>query len=149
MTAVSQWITTTLCLRSEEDINLLYVVEVEEGDQVYRCFSTENYYQALVVAKRVFNKLKTRQNIGDFGVLIEAPQGRGVTYDINAFSYEPDFNDSSKFYEELVNDLEYQLADENKNINLLFREAVNRHRLNEYQEQKLLQKLKECRSEKR
>lgn len=132
-------ISTSLILRSEERENLLYVVEIEENKRVHNCFSSENYFQALLVAKRIFSKLKTKQSeIGDFEVIVEAQQGRGITYDINEFSFNPDFTNTDDFYEELCNEFESRKFKSKLNNNTLFRKIVQEQKLNEYQEQQFL-----------
>lgn len=152
MTAVdiNEILPISLVLRTEEEHNLLYVVEIEDDDKTYRCYASENYDQALLVARKVFSKLKTKQQqIGDFAVMIESPQGRGISYDVNHFTCDPSFDDAEDFYEDLVNEFEYEQAIRRVDNNTLFREIVGKNKLNEYQEQRFLQYLKELRHEKR
>ena len=133
-------ISTSLILRSEERENhLLYVVEIEENKKVHNCFSSENYFQALLVAKRIFSKLKTKQaDIGDFEVIIEAQQGRGITYEINEFSFDSSFTNTDDFYKELCNEFETRKFVTKSNNNTLFIKIVQEQKLNEYQEQQFL-----------
>lgn len=134
-----QKIATSLTLRSEERENLLYIVEIEENKKVHHCFSSENYFQALLVAKRIFSKLKTKQSeIGNFEVIVESQQGRGITYDVNEFSFDPGFVDSADFYSELCNEFETRRFKSKTDNNTLFRKIVQEQKLNEYQEQQFL-----------
>ena len=137
-------INTTLSLYSEEKINLIYVVEIEEYKKKYRCFESENYNQALLVANKVFDRLKVRQDlIGDFSVIIESPLKRGISYDINQFTHNPNFADSEDFYKDLVNEFEHQKIVQKLDNNSLFRQFVDKNKLNEYQERKFLYHLKD------
>jgi hypothetical protein len=152
MTALSnnyENISTILSLRSsDQGINLLYIVEIDDNGIVHHCFESENYFQALAVAAKVFSKLKTKQNvIGSFGVSIEASQGRGISYDVNTFTFDAFFENSDEFYQELINEFEYEKLYRKSN-NVIFRKIVNKHKLNEYQEHRFLQRLKDFLNEK-
>lgn len=151
MTALNNYenVSTTLSLRSsDQGVNLIYIVEIEDNGTMYHCFESENYFQALAVAAKVFSKLKTKQNIiGSFGVLIEASQGRGVSYDINTFTFDAFFENSNEFYKELINEFEHSKLYRKSN-NTIFRKIVNKHKLNEYQEHRFLQYLKDFLNEK-
>lgn len=140
--SIAASVTTTLVLRSEQRRNLLYIVEIETKEQTFQTFTSENYYQALTVAQRVFNRLMTKKDqIGDFGVMIEGNQGRGASYDVSRFTFTG-FDDTDSYYKELCNDFEHvKFKSRNKN-NLAFRKVVRQHGLNEYQEQKFLGYLK-------
>jgi hypothetical protein len=133
-------ISTSLILRSEERENhLLYIVEIEENKKVHLCLSSENYFQALLVAKRIFSKLKTKQDdIGDFEVIVEAQQGRGITYDVNEFSFDSNFANTDDFYKELCNEFETRKFVAKLDNNTLFRKMIQEQKLNEYQEQQFL-----------
>ena len=137
-------VSTTLILYSkEEGDNLVYYVEIEEQNKErHNCFCSENYIQALTVAKRVYDKL-TGYNIGDVGVMIEAHQGRGVTFDVNNFSFDSEFNDQEDFYKDIVSEFESFKVIDPLTSNELFRKLVRQHKLNEYQEQRFLQYIKE------
>ena len=139
--AQANQIRTTLYLRSEPRENLLYIVEVEDDGDLHRYYESENYHQALLVAKRIFHKLKINTT-EDFGVLIESQYGLGACYDINTFSFDASFSDSDDFYKDLCNDFEFRKLSSKQSKNVLFREMINERKLNEYQEQRFLQYLK-------
>jgi hypothetical protein len=150
MTALNyENVSTVLSLRSsDQGVNLLYIVEIDEGGTIHHCFESENYFQALAVAAKVFSKLKTKQDIiGAFGVSIEASQGRGISYDVNTFTFDAFFENSDEFYKELVNEFEYNKL-YHKSNNSIFRKIVNKNKLNEYQEHRFLQYLKDFLNEK-
>lgn len=143
MTALSvHKVSTTLTLRSEEHAHLLYVVEIENASKTYHCFSSENYFQALLVAKKIFSKFKTKEDIGDLAVMIEAQHGRGICYDVNQFSFDSDFENGDHFYKELCNEFEYRKFKDSMDNNTLFRKMASEMKLNEYQEQQFLYWLK-------
>lgn len=129
----------TLVLRTEEGVNLFYVVELEDKNETYQIYTSENYMSALIAARKVFSKIKTQSS--DFGVMLESPQGKGISYTLGSFEVG-DFEDSSVFYDELVNDFESAKLS-NKSSNEIFRSLINKNKLNEYQEQRLLKKIKE------
>ena len=144
---VSQ-VDTTLSLYSKENgDNLIYLVDVDTRGTTYSCFSSENYVQALLVAKKVFNKLKIKQEVGDFAVMIESQQGRGMCFDINNFSFDSSFQDTAGFYKDLVSEFEHIKFIKKASNNISFREVVNNNKLNEYQEQRLLTQLKKHKSD--
>ena len=101
-------------------------------------YEGENYMSALIVARKVFSKIKTRTS--DFGVMLESPQGKGISYNLGIFEVA-DFEDSSVFYTDLVHDYESEKL-HGKSNNEIFRSLVNKNKLNEYQEQRLLKKIK-------
>ena len=145
MSKFTQEIATTLVLRTDwSGVNLRYCVEVETKSETYHCFTTENYNQALVATKSIFDKMiKNKSEIGDFAVMIDKNKGQGISYDINAFSYDVDFSDHASFYQDLVNDFEYRKFADNIDANTLFRTFVDEYKLNEYQEQMFLKYIKE------
>lgn len=134
----------TLILRStDKDVNLLYLVEIEAKEEIRLIASSENYIEALMIAKKVFNKLKEAEKlVGDFAVMIEAEYGRGVSYEINDFQFHPSFEDSDRFYQELCNEFEAMKLIDSKDLNKNFRIIVNKEKLNEYQELRFLNYLK-------
>lgn len=152
MTAINSILqfNTTLSLRSGENgDNLIYLVEIETGSKTYNCFSSENYAQALLVAKKIFNKLKIKQEeIGNFAVSIETQQGRGVCFDINNFSFDPSFQDTLSFYKNLACEFEHIKFIKKVSSNVAFREVTNDNKLNEYQEQRFLMHLKKFKDDK-
>lgn len=145
MPEFTQQISTVLQLRSDWSAeNLRYAVEIETSKKTYQYFISENYNQALMVARKIFDKMiKNRKEIGDFGVMLEAAYGRGACYDINNFAHDNDFNDTREFYNHLVNEFNLRLASKNTNNNLVFRQIINENKLNEYQERMFLKYLKE------
>jgi hypothetical protein len=131
--------TTTLTLRSIEDgKNLTYVVEIEEGKYLHSCYSSENYLQALIAAREIFDRLRALSV--DLGILIEAQYNRGASYAVNDFSFESQFEDADDFYSELC--AEFELENISSTANTAFRKIVDREKLNEYQEQRLLASIK-------
>lgn len=129
----------TLQLRSEPSINLTYHVEIVEDKQTIKLFSSENYFQALLIAKRIFNDLRSKYNqIGDVEVIIESLHGRGACYEINDFSFDASFEDTDNFYQELVSEFEIARLQNENNLNVVFRKLIDKHKLNEYQEQRFL-----------
>lgn len=136
---------TLMLYSKDEGDNLIYNVEIEEkNNEKFFFFSSENYFQALVVAKRVFDKLsKWDDQFKDIGVMIEAHQGRGVSFDINNFTFDNDFDDQESFYKDLVSEYESVRVNDVINNNQVFRNLVRQHKLNEYQEQRLLNYIKE------
>lgn len=131
---------TTLILRStEEEKNLTYLVEIEEGKTTHTCYSTENYLQALIAAREVFSRLKEKNT--NLGVLLEAQHNRGASYAVNSFSFESDFQDTDSFYEDLCNEFETEKL-KLDSPNEIFRKLVNREKLNEYQERRFLTRIK-------
>lgn len=131
----------TLQLRSEPSINLTYYVEIIENNETFQLFSSENYFQALLIAKTIFNDLRTKRTTGDIEVIIESLHGRGACYEINDFSFDASFEDTDNFYEELVSEFEMARLQQ-PDINIIFRKIVEKHKLNEYQEQRLLVRIR-------
>ena len=129
----------TLQLRSEPKVNLVYNVEIIQGNNTTTLFTSENYYQALAVAKKVFNDLsKNSDQVGDIEVILESLHGRGVSYEINNFCADFGFEDDESFYQELVSEFEILKLKNPSKANTIFRELVETHKLNEYQELRLL-----------
>lgn len=129
----------TLQLRSEPKINLIYHVEIIQGKESTCIFSSENYFQAAVVAKKIFNDLMLKfSHLGDIEVIVESLYGRGVSYEINNFNIDFGFQDSESFYQDLVSEFEILLLQDSTKSNIIFRDLVDKHKLNEYQEQRLL-----------
>jgi hypothetical protein len=131
---------TTLVLRStEEEKNLTYVVEIEEGKAQHVCYTSENYLQSLIAAREIFGRLRSTGT--DVGVLIEAQHNRGASYAVNDFNFESDFQDTDSFYKDLSNEFETEKSKEDLS-NEIFRKLVNREKLNEYQERRFLAQIK-------
>ena len=130
-----------LVLRTIEGVNLLYSVEFESNGTTDILYQSENYFQALTVAKKVFDKLKTK-GIHGLDVIIDSEYGRGCAYDHDQFSFDCTFRDNESFYVELCNDIEQLKFEKRISNNEAFRKIVNREKLNEYQEQKLLKWIK-------
>lgn len=149
MSDFTQEIITTLVLRSDwRAENIRYIVEIEDKKTIHHCFMSENYNQALLVARKIFEKLDDRKNdLGDFAIMVEHPQGKGISYDINAFPHSSSFDDTEAFYSDLANEFEHQKLVSNLDNNTLFRQFVNKNKLNEYQELRFLKLLKELWSE--
>jgi hypothetical protein len=136
----SKEIETSLILRSEGSEHISYVVEIEHKKEIHPCFNSENYLQSLIIAKKLFHRLKTKSS-SDFAVMIESEHGRGAIYEINEFGFDAAFMDKESFYEELCNEFEHSKLTLQDN-NTLFRKMVNKNKLNEYQEQRFLYFLK-------
>jgi hypothetical protein len=133
----------SLILRSEEGVNLCYVVEIEEKGKTHKGLTSENYVEALVFAQRIFDKMRSFQDqIGNIAVMIEDHHGRGISYSVNEFTHNPSFVDTDDFYNDLVNEFESAKIKKNQSNNVLFRSLIEKYKLNEYQEQKFLKFIK-------
>jgi hypothetical protein len=135
----------SLILRSEEGVNLCYVVEIEEKGKTHKGLTSENYVEALVFAQRIFDKMMSFQDkIGNIAVMIEDHHGRGISYNVNEFIHNPNFVDTNDFYDDLVNEFESTKIKTQQTNNVLFRNLIEKYKLNEYQEQKLLKFIKKA-----
>jgi hypothetical protein len=127
--------------------NLHYLVEIKSQDGDFICCETEDYQEALFVAKEVYKRLEEKQKqemIRDIETIIEAEYGSGIAYDINKFSPPSDFCQSyyREFYRDLWEEIECLKLSKKVNSNEGFREVVSKHKLNEKQEYILLQYIK-------
>lgn len=108
-------------------------------------FETENYNQALLVAKLLYEELEQRFSRLIVGSYIEQPHCtscQGALYSESEFAM-PNINTDS-FYIELRNEFIEGLDKKGfSNPNLIFRMIVSDHKLNLYQERKFLEYLKD------
>lgn len=136
-------IRTSLILRSEEGVNLCYVVEIEEEGKIHKGLTSENYVEALVFARRIFDKLISfKDKVGNIAVMIEDHHGRGISYNVNEFIHNPNFVDTNDFYADIVNEFESAKIKTLESNNVIFRSLIEKYKLNEYQEQQLLKFIK-------
>lgn len=108
-------------------------------------FETENYNQALLVAKLLYEELEQRFSRLIVGSYIEQPHCincQGALYSESEFA-APNVNIDS-FYVELRNEFIERLDKESSNNpSFTFRLVVSDHKLNLYQERKLLEYLQD------
>lgn len=133
----------TLILRSiEEADNLCYLVEFESESYIKTFYKGENYNQALLIASHVNSWL--RQHLDTyFDLIIEQPQGQGVIYLHSALDSFPEVSDDmADFYSQLCDEFETKKLGKMHDLNLLFRDLVNKNKLNQYQEHRFLKELK-------
>lgn len=131
----------TLVLRTEESVNLLYVVELE-GTTTRQFYAGENFNQARFVAAKLFDLLKT--NNQEFVVYSEEENGSGVRYLLSSDLLEFPLNEEDEsYYMAICEEFESKKLASAQDINGLFRGLVGHYKLNEYQEHRLLQKLKQ------
>jgi len=133
----------TLILRSNEDRNLYYTVELEQSKESIVFYKGENYKQAQFVAKKIYNWLSENLN-KPFDMIIEQDHGRGIIYtsseiESNFPSQEEDLNN---LYDSLCDEFSFLKLEYIHDINYLFRKIVIEHKLNEYQESLFLKRLK-------
>ena len=142
---MSEKSSVTLHLKCVDDAeNLTYVVEIVSKDGTFKCYNSENYNQALFVAKEVFSRLTKKQEgqlIGDIETIIEAEHGTGAAYDVNNFCPPSCSDDKESFYRNMFEEIE-TLKIKKCSLNEAFRKLVNKYKLNEYQEHRFLTYIK-------
>lgn len=132
----------TLVLRTEEDRNLFYVVELE-GSSINTFYRGENFNQAIYVANNIFKWLK--ENEQKFAIYKEERNGTGASYflssDLRSFPCESISDED--FLTTVCEEFESKKIENAQDINGWFRSLVNKYKLNEYQEFIFLKQLKE------
>ena len=131
----------TLVLRTEEDRNLHYIVELE-GSTINTFYRGENFNQATYIANNIFKWLKENQQ--KFAIYKEERNGTGASYFLSTdlTSFPCDSTSDEDFLSEICEEFESEKIQNAQDINKWFRNLVNKYKLNEYQEHTFLQQLK-------
>lgn len=109
--------------------------------------SSENYNEALAYARAYFSELEKGRFI--VACYIEQPgrfHGQGALYDVGRFAASPDeIVSDEQFYDLIIQEMLEQMSHNKRpHINVVFRRAVQKHKLDLFKENKLLYYLQKC-----